>query len=107
MNTKRGLFQRLARQMPNLCKERLREATSRTDEMSVDGLTEDAMDYRTLITMGRKAGLRTTELYQALAARRPEVGDRITGQADSNGFIPAYGPNGQRIYRPQSGQAQP
>jgi hypothetical protein len=76
-------------------------------EMSVEGLTEDAMDYRTLITMGRKAGLRTTELYQALAARRPEVGDRITGQADGNGFIPAYGPNGQRIYRPQSGRAQP
>jgi hypothetical protein len=33
--------------------------------------TEVAMDYRTLITLGRKAGLQTSELYQALSARRP------------------------------------
>lgn len=28
-------------------------------------------DYHTLVNMGRKAGLRTSELYSALAGRRP------------------------------------
>ncbi|HLJ92862.1 MAG TPA: hypothetical protein VKU02_06685 [Gemmataceae bacterium] len=64
------------------------------------------MDYRTLINLGRKAGLQTSELYQALAARRPEAGDRVPGQADSNGFISAYGRNGQRIYLPSSGSGR-
>ncbi len=66
---------------------------------------EVAMDYRTLINLGRKAGLRTSELYQALAARRPEAGDRVPGQADSNGFISTYGRNGQRIYLPSGGSS--
>jgi hypothetical protein len=65
------------------------------------------MDYRTLIALGRKAGLQTSELYQAMAARRPELGERGSGHADSNGFITAYGPNGKRIYRPQVGLARP
>jgi hypothetical protein len=62
----------------------------------------DAMDYRTLIILGRKAGLQTSELYQALSARRPEAGDRVPGQADGNGFISTYGRNGQRVYLPFS-----
>ncbi len=61
------------------------------------------MDYRTLISMGRKAGLKTSELYQALSARRPEVGDRLTGQFDGNGFVSMYGTNGRRVYRPSTG----
>jgi hypothetical protein len=61
------------------------------------------MDYRTLITLGRKAGLQTSELYQALSARRPEAGDRVAGQADGNGFISTYGRNGQRIFLPCTG----
>jgi hypothetical protein len=65
------------------------------------------MDYRTLIALGRKAGLQTSELYQAMAARRPELGERIVGQADGNGFVSAYGPNGQRIYRPQLARPRP
>ncbi len=65
------------------------------------------MDYRTLITLGRKAGLHTSEIYQALAARRPEAGDGVPGQADGNGFVSAYGKNGQRIYQPSTGQRRP
>jgi hypothetical protein len=61
-------------------------------------------DYRTLIDQGRKAGLRTSELYDALAARRPEVGDRSTEQADGNGFVSGYGRNGQRVYSPLLGR---
>ncbi len=65
------------------------------------------MDYRTLITLGRKAGLQTSELYQALSARRPEAGDRVSGQADGNGFISTYGRNGQRVYLPCTGNRRP
>jgi hypothetical protein len=65
--------------------------------------TEVAMDYRTLITLGRKAGLQTSELYQAMSARRPEAGDRAPGQADGNGFISMYGRNGQRVFLPCTG----
>ena len=61
------------------------------------------MDYRTLISLGRKAGLQTSELYQALSARRPESGDRLPGQADGNGFISMYGRNGQRVFLPSTG----
>jgi hypothetical protein len=68
---------------------------------------ELAMDYRRLITLGRKAGLHTAELYQALSARRPEVGDRLPEYGDSNGFVQAYGKNGQRIYQPRTGSGRP
>jgi hypothetical protein len=64
------------------------------------------MDYRTLITLGRKAGLHTSELYKAMATRRPGAGDDANGQSDSNGFVPIYGQNGQRIYRPRNGQGR-
>src|SRR5437879_5208137 len=47
-------------------------------------------DYRTLIDRGRKAGLRTSELYSALAARQPAVTDLGSGQADGNGFTASY-----------------
>jgi hypothetical protein len=57
-------------------------------------------DYRTLIDRGRKAGLRTSELYSAIASRPPEAGDIGQGQADGNGFVSGYNQNGQRIYRP-------
>ncbi len=57
-------------------------------------------DYRTLIHWGRKAGLKTTELYQAIAARPPESGDLTFGQTDCNGFVSAYDHRGQRVYYP-------
>ena len=65
--------------------------------------SETAMDYRTLITLGRKAGLQTSELYQALSARRPEAGDQAPGQTDGNGFVSTYGMNGQRVFLPCTG----
>jgi hypothetical protein len=71
------------------------------------GTKELAMDYRTLITLGRKAGLQTSELYQALSTRRPEAGDRAPGQADGNGFISTYGRNGQRVFLPSAGYRRP
>ncbi|HKI33169.1 MAG TPA: hypothetical protein VKA46_15060 [Gemmataceae bacterium] len=57
-------------------------------------------DYRTLIDRGRKAGLRTSELYQAMAARPPETTEQNPGQADGNGFVSGYDQGGHRIYRP-------
>jgi hypothetical protein len=53
-------------------------------------------EYQRLIDRGRKAGLGTTELYDAMRSRRPEVGDQL----DGNGFVSGYGREGQRIYRP-------
>jgi hypothetical protein len=60
-------------------------------------------DYRTLINRGRKAGLRTSELYQAILSRRPEGAEPAAGQADCNGFISCYDQDGHRVYRPISG----
>jgi len=65
------------------------------------------MNHRTLINWGRKAGLRTSELYSALTARRPEAGDQVSGQADGNGFISGYGEKGQRVYRPVGSYPRP
>jgi hypothetical protein len=60
------------------------------------------MHYQTLISLGRKAGLQTREIYQALSARRPEAGDRFMGSTDGNGYVTLYGPNGRVIYRPNA-----
>jgi hypothetical protein len=57
-------------------------------------------DYRTLLNLGRKAGLTTSELYSALATRPIEGRGQGPGQADPNGFVPAYDHLGQRVYRP-------
>jgi hypothetical protein len=56
-------------------------------------------DYRRMLDRGRKAGLNTRELYQALAGRQPVAGE--AGQSDSNGFIAQVQANGQRNYQPQ------
>lgn len=58
------------------------------------------MDYRNLIDRGRKAGLRTSELYPAIASHRPEGADPVAGQADCNGFVSRYDENGHVVYRP-------
>jgi hypothetical protein len=57
-------------------------------------------DYHTLIDRGRKAGLRTAELYHVMSARPPEASDAMPGQADGNGFVSAYNSFGKRIFRP-------
>jgi hypothetical protein len=59
-------------------------------------------NYNALITRGRKAGLRTSELYSALANRPVEGGEQPLGQADGNGFVVSITQQGQRIYRPLS-----
>jgi len=56
-------------------------------------------DYRTLIDRGRKAGLQTSELYQAMASRPPEGADYAHGQADGNGFVSVYDQGGHPVYR--------
>jgi hypothetical protein len=61
-------------------------------------------DYRTLLDRGRKAGLQTAELYDALAARRPTTGDQLPGVNDGNGFVPDFNGHGQRVYRPSEGR---
>jgi hypothetical protein len=64
-------------------------------------------DYRTLIDRGRKAGLSTSELYQAMATRPPEASDQGLGQADGNGFVSGYDQGGHRVYRPLGSYRRP
>jgi hypothetical protein len=64
-------------------------------------------DYRTLINRGRKAGLRTSELYNAISARPLELGDLASGQADGNGFVSGINQNGQRVFRPAGNYPRP
>ena len=63
-------------------------------------------DYRTLVDRGRKSGLRTTEMYRALASRPPAAGDAATGQADGNGFVPALDQQGHHVFKPQDNEEQ-
>jgi hypothetical protein len=60
-------------------------------------------DVRGLIDLGRKAGLRTSELYAALSTRPPEGGESGQGQADGNGFVADYHQDGRRVFRPADG----
>lgn len=64
------------------------------------------IDYRTLIDRGRKAGLQTSELYQAIAAHRGD-GSLLHGQTDGNGFMSSYNQHGQRIYQPVGSYRRP
>jgi hypothetical protein len=57
-------------------------------------------DYRILLDRGRKAGLKTSELYTALSSRPPEASDFSRGHADGNGFVPSYNARGQRVFLP-------
>jgi hypothetical protein len=57
-------------------------------------------DNRTLINRGRKAGLRTSELYRALSSRPAEANETAAGQTDGNGFVVRYNQDGQRSYGP-------
>jgi hypothetical protein len=61
-------------------------------------------DYRTLLDRGRKAGLRTSELYVAMSIRPPEASGYANGQSDGNGFVPGLGQNGRPVYRPLAGR---
>ncbi len=58
--------------------------------------------YRTpmqkLLDQGRKAGLRTTDLYQALSSRQPSAGSEAPGYTDCNGYIEQLDASGHRTY---------
>jgi hypothetical protein len=58
---------------------------------------------RRLLDRGRKAGLNADELYRALAAYKPSLGD-AAGKSDNNGFVAKVKENGQRDYRAASEQ---
>ncbi len=58
--------------------------------------------YRTLLSWGRKAGLHTQELYQAINSRPPEGREVTSGQTDENGYKPGYDQQGHCVYRPQA-----
>lgn len=62
-------------------------------------------DYRTLVDRGRKAGLRTSELYQALSSRPPQVGDTMQQQADGNGYIGRVNAQGRSVFQPTRSRA--
>ena len=61
------------------------------------------VDYRTLVNQGRKAGLRTNEMYGAMTSRPMEAGDRGLGQADGNGFVTTFDQQGHVVFRPGNG----
>ena len=52
------------------------------------------------ISLGRKAGLNTRDLYSALAALPPERDERRPGESDGNGYVAGLDDRGQRVYRP-------
>lgn len=58
------------------------------------------LDYRTLINMGRKAGLNTSELYSALSARRLSASESSSAGRDGNGFRAGLDSTGHPIYQP-------
>ncbi|GIW80617.1 MAG: hypothetical protein KatS3mg105_2424 [Gemmatales bacterium] len=56
-------------------------------------------NYRTLIDRGRKAGLKTNDLYAAISSRRPDIDEALASGTDENGYVPDF-QNGRRIYHP-------
>jgi hypothetical protein len=60
-------------------------------------------DHRTLLDKGRKAGLSTYDLYNALAGRRPQPHEQGLNATDGNGFVPTYDRVGHPVYRPGPG----
>jgi hypothetical protein len=49
--------------------------------------------------MGRKAGLKTSELYGAMAMRRPLAQEVDAQNRDSNGFRAGYDADGHPTYQ--------
>lgn len=58
-------------------------------------------DFRTLINRGRKAGLKTSELYSALSSHRPAAQDVEGGGRDGNGFLAGIDATGHQAYMPE------
>jgi hypothetical protein len=60
------------------------------------------LDHHTLINLGRRAGLKTSELYSALASCRLTAHQVRAGSTDGNGFVPGYDAAGNQIYEPRN-----
>jgi hypothetical protein len=58
------------------------------------------LDYRTLLNMGRKAGLHASEIYKALAGHRPGIRDLQSGGTDGNGLVAGYDATGHLAFKP-------
>jgi hypothetical protein len=58
--------------------------------------------HNTLINLGRKAGLRTSELYSALASGRAATKDAGAGRTDGNGITTGLDAQGHPVFRPDS-----
>ncbi len=56
--------------------------------------------FRRLIDHGRKAGLKTPELYGALAGHRFAQSDLRAGKRDGNGFLAGFDAAGHQVYQP-------
>jgi hypothetical protein len=56
-------------------------------------------EYQSLLNRGRKSGLKTTELYQALTARQPQPAE-CNGQGDANGFVAHLDGHCHPVYQP-------
>ncbi len=59
--------------------------------------------YRMLIDRGRKAELKTSELYSALAGHRFAQSDVEAGKRDGNGFTAGLDAAGHQVYQPDGG----
>lgn len=55
--------------------------------------------HQRMLDRGRKAGLNAKELYQALSAHKPALGDD-PAKPDGNGYVAHVKENGQRDYQP-------
>lgn len=61
-------------------------------------------DVRGLVDRGRRSGLNTRDLYQALSSRQPR-GDDQPGQVDANGFVPVI-EQSHAAFRPNTSATQ-
>lgn len=62
--------------------------------------------YQKLLSRGRKAGLSTRELNEALATRPFLGAEPGYGQSDPNGFVAGIDARGHRTSRPVNGEAR-
>jgi hypothetical protein len=72
------------------------------EEGLLRGIAMSRSDYRTLVDRGRRAGLNTTELYQAISTRPLDAPQLFLGKTDSNGYVSGYDQQGHQVFRPIS-----
>jgi len=57
-------------------------------------------NHNTLIDLGRKAGLKTSEIYSALASGRAATPDAGAGRTDGNGITAGLDAQGHPTFQP-------